>query len=104
MAIDAVRDSSVPRNASSKASAESSTSDGAMSARRQPREATPKGGTQLLAVCATPGQLDHFAALVLQQRAKQSALRKGRGGCRNVISSAFHKRLTTPFTSELRLD
>jgi hypothetical protein len=69
---------------------------------RQPREATPKGGTQLLAVCATPGQLDHFAARVLQQRAKQSALRKGRGGCRNVISSAFHKRLTTPFTSELR--
>ena len=74
-----------------------------MSARRQPRDATPKGGTQLLAVCVTPGQLDHFAALVLQQRAKQSALRKGHGGCRNVISSAFHKRLSPPFTSDCGL-
>jgi hypothetical protein len=79
MAIDLVKDSSVPRNGSSKASAESSTSGGTVSARRQPREDTPKGGTQLLAVCATPGQLDHFAALMLQQHGQQSALGKGQG-------------------------
>jgi hypothetical protein len=28
-------------------------------------------------MCATPGQLDHFVALALQQNGQQSALRKG---------------------------
>ena len=44
-----------------------------------PNEGTPNGGTHVLAVCATPGQLDYFVALALQQHGQQSALRKGRG-------------------------
>jgi len=45
----------------------------------RPSEGTPKGGTHLLAVRATPGHLEYFVALVLQQHGKQSALGKGRG-------------------------
>ena len=45
----------------------------------RPSEGTPNGGTHVLAVCATPGQLDYFVALALQQHGQQSALRKGRG-------------------------
>ena len=67
MAIDLVKDSSAPRKGSPKALAESSTTGGAVRARQQPRENTPKGGTQLLAVCATLGQLDDCVALALQQ-------------------------------------
>ena len=49
---------------------------------------TPKDGTHLPAVCATSGQLDHFAALALQQLGEQPALRKGRRMfCHNVV---FH--------------
>ena len=46
-----------------------------------PSERSPKGGTHVLAVCATPGQLDDCVALALQQDGEQSALRerKGRG-------------------------
>ena len=44
-----------------------------------PSERTPKSGTHLLPVCATPGQLDYFVALVLQQHGQQSTLREGRG-------------------------
>jgi hypothetical protein len=44
-----------------------------------PSEGLPKGGTQVLAVCVTPGQLDDCVALALQQHGEQSALRKGRG-------------------------
>ncbi len=42
-----------------------------------PSEATPKGSSHLPPVCVTPGQLDHFVALALQQNGQQSALRKG---------------------------
>jgi hypothetical protein len=45
----------------------------------RPSEGIPKGGTDVLAVCATLGQLDYFVALALQQQGEQSALRKGRG-------------------------
>jgi len=47
----------------------------------RPSEGTPKGGTHVLPVCVTPGQLDSLAALALQQEGEQSALRerKGRG-------------------------
>ena len=47
----------------------------------RPSEGFPKGGTHMLAACATPGQLDHCVALALQQDGEQSALRerKGRG-------------------------
>ena len=41
-----------------------------------PSEGLPKGGTQVLAVCVTPGQLDDCVALALQQHGEQSALRK----------------------------
>jgi hypothetical protein len=51
---------------------------GAVSAPR-PGESTPKGGTHLLAARTTPGQLEYFVALVLQQHGQHSALREGRG-------------------------
>ena len=38
-------------------------------------QGTPNGGTQVLAVRATPGQLDYFAEPVLQQHGEQPALR-----------------------------
>jgi hypothetical protein len=79
MTILLVKDLSVPRDRSPKGSAKSSTSVGALSARQQPSEGIPKGGTHVLALCATPGQLDYFIALALQQHGEQSALRKGRG-------------------------
>jgi hypothetical protein len=44
----------------------------------RPSERVPKSGTNMLALCATPGQLDYFVALPLQQHGQQSALRKGR--------------------------
>jgi hypothetical protein len=40
------------------------------------REGTPKRGTQVLALCATPGQLDDCVALTLQQDSEQPTLRK----------------------------
>jgi hypothetical protein len=43
-----------------------------------PSERIPKGGTHVSAACVTPGQLDYFVALALQQHGEQSALRKGR--------------------------
>jgi hypothetical protein len=42
-----------------------------------PSEGAPKGGTEMLALCATTGQLDHFTALLFQQDSKQPTLRKG---------------------------
>ena len=45
----------------------------------RPSEGTPNGGTHVLAVYATLGQLDYFVALALQQHGQQAALRKGRG-------------------------
>ena len=41
-----------------------------------PSNGTPKGGTQVLTVCATPGQLYHLTALLCQQLSKQPTLRK----------------------------
>jgi len=62
-----------------KRSAESSTSDGAVSAGQQPSDVTPQDGTRVLALCATPGQLEYSVALALNQDGQQSALGKGRG-------------------------
>jgi len=45
----------------------------------RPSDGIPNGHAQVVALCATPGQLDHFVALALQQHGEQSALRKGRG-------------------------
>jgi hypothetical protein len=71
-----VKDLCVARNAFFKASAEWSTSDAAVSERQQPVEGTPKGRTRQLTVCSTPGRLNRFVALALQQYGEQSALRK----------------------------
>jgi hypothetical protein len=58
----------------------------------RPGKVTPKDSTHLPVVRATPGQLDHFAALALQQLGQQPALREGRGVfCHNVV---FHVRGT----------
>jgi hypothetical protein len=40
----------------------------------RPREGTPKGAAQVLALSTTPGQLAYFVALALQQHGQQSAL------------------------------
>jgi len=45
----------------------------------RPSEGTAKGGTDVLPVCATPGDLEFFVALALQQHGEQSTLCKGRG-------------------------
>jgi hypothetical protein len=44
----------------------------------RPSEGIPKGGAHGPAAGATPGQLDYFVALALQQHGEQSALCKGR--------------------------
>jgi len=44
----------------------------------RPSEGIPKGGTRVLAVCTTLGQLDYFVTLALQQDGQQSALHKSR--------------------------
>ena len=62
-----VKESRMPRECPSNTSVEWSTSDGAANTRQQPSERACKGRTQLAAVCATLGQLDHFVALALQQ-------------------------------------
>jgi hypothetical protein len=45
----------------------------------RPSEDTPKGGTHVLAVCVTSGQLDDCVVLAFQQHGQQSALRKRKG-------------------------
>ena len=79
MAIGFVKDLSALRDRSPKCSA--GTADGHSFRKRaeRPSEATPKGGTHVLAVCAAPGQLEYFVALVLQQYGQQTALCDGRG-------------------------
>jgi hypothetical protein len=78
MAIVLVNDSRVTRNSSDKGLG-GIPDDGWRRERAvRPGERIPKGGTNVLALCATPGQLDYFVALALQQYGKQSALRKGR--------------------------
>ena len=79
MAIGLVKDSSVARDGADQGLGgivdESSRCERAV----RPSEGIPKGGTHVLAVCATLGQLDYFVALALQQHGEQSALRKGLG-------------------------
>jgi hypothetical protein len=41
-----------------------------------PSEGLPNGGTQMLAMCLMPGQLDACVPLALQQHGEQSAFRK----------------------------
>ena len=79
MAIVLVKDSRVTRDGSDKGLG-GIPDDGWRRERAvRPGERIPKGGTNVLALCATPGQLDYFVALALQQHGEQSVLRKGRG-------------------------
>ena len=79
MTIVLVKGSSLARDGSDKGLGR----DGDEPSRRKravrPSEGIPKGGTNVLTLCATPGQLDYSVALALQQHGEQSALRKGRG-------------------------
>jgi hypothetical protein len=81
MAIGPVKDLCVARDGSDKGFG--GNVDEPWRRERAPRrtEGIPKGGTHVLAVCVTPGQLDDRVALALQQDGEQSALRerKGRG-------------------------
>jgi len=71
MAIVLVKDSRVTRDGSDKIVDQRWRRERAV----RPSERIPKGGTNVLALCATPGQLDYFVALALQQHGEQSALR-----------------------------
>jgi hypothetical protein len=62
-----VKDSRMPREGSSNASAEWSAKIGGTSMRQQPSERARKGETHLSAVCATRSQLDHSVVLALQK-------------------------------------
>jgi hypothetical protein len=44
-------------------------------------------------VRTTVGRLDHFAALESEQLGQQSALRKGKSRCRDVVSLVFQTHL-----------
>jgi hypothetical protein len=79
MAIGLVKDSSVPRGCFDKGLGGIVDEPWRRERAEWPSEGTPKSGTHVLAVCATPGQLDYFVALASQQHGEQSALRKGRG-------------------------
>jgi len=45
----------------------------------RPGKGIPNGGTHVLAMCTTPGQLDYLEVLTFQQQGEQPALRKGLG-------------------------
>ena len=79
MAIDLLNDSSVAREGSDKGLGGIVDECRHRERAVRPSEGTPKGGTHLLSVCATPRQQDYFIALALQQHGQQSTLRKGRG-------------------------
>jgi hypothetical protein len=79
MAIGLVKDSSAARDGSDKWLGRIADERSRRERAVRPSEGTPKSGTHLLAARATPGKLDYFVALVLQQHGQYSALRKGRG-------------------------
>jgi hypothetical protein len=79
MAIGLVKDSSAPGDGSDKGFGGIVDQGWRRKRAVRPSEGTPKSGMQVLAVHATPGQLEYFVALMLQQHGEQSALRKGRG-------------------------
>ena len=79
MAIVLVKDSSATRDSSDKRLGRIADERWRRERAVRPSEGIPKGGTNVLTLCATPGQLDYSVALALQQHGEQSALRKGRG-------------------------
>jgi hypothetical protein len=78
MPIGVVKNSSVPRDGSHNGLGGIVDEPWRCERAPWPSEGTPKDGTHVLAVRATPGQLDDCVALALQQDGEQSALRKGR--------------------------
>ena len=78
MAIGLVKDSSVPRDGSHNRLGGIVDEPWRRERAERPGEGTPRGGTHVLAVGATLGQLNYLAALAFQQHGEQSALRKGR--------------------------
>jgi hypothetical protein len=79
MAIGLVKDSSVAREGSHNGLGRIADERWRRERTPRPSEGIPKGGTDVLAVCVTPGQLDDCAALALQQHGEQSALREHEG-------------------------
>ena len=79
MAIDLVKDSSAARDVSNKGLGGILDQAWRREGAPRPSEGTPKGGTHVLAVCVTPGQLDDCVALASQQDSEQSALREREG-------------------------
>src|SRR5207249_10538508 len=78
MAIVLVKDSSATRDSSDKRLGRIADHRWRCERAVRPSEGIPNGGAHVLAVWATPGQLDHFVAPALQQHGEQSAVRKGR--------------------------
>jgi len=66
MAIGSVKDLSVPREGSDNGLGGIADEPWRREGPPRPTEGTPKGGTHVLAVCVTPGQLDDGVALALQ--------------------------------------
>jgi hypothetical protein len=79
MAIGLVKDSSMAGDGSDKGLGRIADEPSRREHPVRPSEGIPKGGTHMLAVCTTLGQLDDCVALALEQHGKQSALRKGLG-------------------------
>ena len=79
MAIGLVKDSSVARDGAGQGLGGIVDGRWCGECAARPSEGIPNGGTQVLAVCAAPGQLEYFVALVLQQYGQKSALCEGRG-------------------------
>jgi len=77
--LASVKDSSATRDGSDKGLGRIANEGWRRKRTERPGEGIPKDGTQVLAACATPGELDYFVALVLEQHGQHSALRKGRG-------------------------
>src|SRR2546421_11060635 len=78
MAIVLVKDSSATRDSCDKRLGRIADERWRRERAVRPSEGIPKGGTHVLVVCTTLGQLDYFVTLALQQHGQQSALRKGR--------------------------
>jgi hypothetical protein len=77
--LASVKDSSLARDGSDKGLGRIADESSRCERAVRPSEGIPKGGTHVLAVCTTLGQLDDCVALALQQHGEQSALRKGLG-------------------------
>ena len=78
MAIVFVKDSSAARDGSDKGLGGIADEPWRRERTVRPSKGIPNGGTHVLAMCTTPGQLDYLKVLTFQQHGEQSALRKCR--------------------------